>query len=1005
METFETSKSTYEELSTRVTLLENRLIAPIWPRRNTTDESSVYRDLYDLSLSMATGASLNENLARVATASRCLTGTDLAIIALYDTRGNHLHIKTASGLRTAPPKDLTYPLTSSIANEVLTSRKGLIIQNFASQTRLPESTRRLALEEAPVSGMVVPIGTADKLFGVFYAFNRRATQFQNAQLETLAHAARIAAAEIHRHRQLRKRRDGEHGIAAKNEAKLTAANRQLNMEVEKLKKAKKNLRRNQNRFQEIAKHLHEVIWLFDWEKKRTLYASPAYEQIWDLPLEYIIENKHAWADSIHPEDRSYARSSFRKIIQTGGGEVREYRIIRPDGSIRWISERGFAIRNAEGKVIRVAGIAEDITESHKASEETLTRQKYLESILDNAPDAIVTLDARHRVVEWNPGAVKTFGYTREETLGRPLDDLLNKKDSLSEAAAKTRQVLSGQPVRAFESVRYRKDGSKVDVIAAGAPIHFNEKLAGVVAVYTDISPLKQTEKALRERESQMRAIFRTIPDPLALFREGDGQCAYVNEAFVQAAGIERREVLRLPINKLVGWDDPDTPGRLFRNIRDRGEIRNMAARFCLGNSQTTDNLLSARSLNLNGRPHILAISRDISALKATEKEKEKLSAQLHQAQKMESIGTLAGGIAHDFNNLLMGIQGRASLLHLKSGQVDGCGEHIRGIEEYVRRATDLTKQILGFARGGKYEVRQIDPNQLISESLKLFGRTSKAINIHTRLVDETWGITADRGQIEQVLLNLCVNAWQAMPGGGNLFVTTQNVELDQAQSSALGLSPGDFVRIEVTDTGIGMDASILDRIFDPFFTTKARGSGTGLGLASAYGIINNHGGCIDVQSTPGKGTSFYIYLPAVRQHKIEAAQPVTGPDQTLLSGSETILIVDDEEMILEVGAEMLEALGYQVITARGGTAGLEAYSRHEKQIALVILDMIMPDMSCKETFQGLKAINPEVAVLLSSGYSINDQAAKILRQGCRGFIQKPFSLKRISEKIRSVLDA
>jgi two-component system cell cycle sensor histidine kinase/response regulator CckA len=392
----------------------------------------------------------------------------------------------------------------------------------------------------------------------------------------------------------------------------------------------------------------------------------------------------------------------------------------------------------------------------------------------------------------------------------------------------------------------------------------------------------------------------------------------------------------------------------------------------------------------------------LESIKDEEKERKRLESQVQHAQKMEAIGTLAGGIAHDFNNLLMGFQGNISLMMM---DLDGDHPHqefLRNMENYVKRGSELTRQILGFARGGKYEVKSIDINALIDKSADMFGRTKKEIIIHKKLQEDLWSVDVDRGQIEQVLLNLFVNAWQAMPGGGNLFLQTDNVILEEHDhDKPYVIGPGKYVRISVSDTGAGMDKATQGRIFEPFFTTKAVGRGTGLGLASAYGIIKNHGGIIKVYSEKGHGATFKIYLPASGKRLIKEKIR----HEALLTGSEKILLVDDEEMVADVGKDMLEKLGYKIVVAAGGNDAIKLLKTMRNEVDLVILDMIMPDMSGGETFNRLRAIKPDVKILLSSGYSLNGQASEIMQRGCNGFIQKPFNVKQISRKIREILDA
>ena len=378
----------------------------------------------------------------------------------------------------------------------------------------------------------------------------------------------------------------------------------------------------------------------------------------------------------------------------------------------------------------------------------------------------------------------------------------------------------------------------------------------------------------------------------------------------------------------------------------------------------------------------------------------RMEAQLRQAERMDSIGRLAGGVAHDFNNLLMGIQGRTSLMLAELDDDQPFTRHLRSIEATVSSAAELTQQLLGVARGGKYAVQTTDLNELLEETLTLFWRTRKEMMLDRQLSDDLWPVDVDRSQIRQVFLNLFINAWEAMPRGGSLSIRTRNRRLGEETALAAGLAPGKYVRATVSDTGIGMTADTIKHIFDPFFTTKAIGRGTGLGLASAYGIIENHHGCIDVQSEPGLGTRFSIYLPASNKR----APGKETADADLLLGSETILLVDDEEIVLEVGEQLLAKLGYRVLTAKGGMEAVRLCESDGRRIDAVILDMIMPGLGGGETFDALRSIDPDVRVLLSSGYSFNEEAGAILKRGARGFIQKPFSLSALSKKIREVID-
>ncbi|MCX6556101.1 MAG: ATP-binding protein, partial [Candidatus Aminicenantes bacterium] len=340
---------------------------------------------------------------------------------------------------------------------------------------------------------------------------------------------------------------------------------------------------------------------------------------------------------------------------------------------------------------------------------------------------------------------------------------------------------------------------------------------------------------------------------------------------------------------------------------------------------------------------------------------------------MEAIGTLAGGIAHDFNNLLMGIQGYASMTLTNLDPANPNFERLKRIEEQVQSGADLTRQLLGFARGGRYEVKPTDMNDIIEKTSFMFGRTKKEISIYRKTGKDIWRVEVDRGQMEQVFVNLYVNAWQAMSGGGEIYLETENVLLNDEKALPYSVKPGKYVKITVTDNGSGMDEKTRLRVFDPFFTTNEMGRGIGLGLASVYGIIKGHQGMINVYSEPGHGTTFTIYLPASEKDVVKDEPP----SKKIVRGTETVLLVEDEKTVLDVSKEMLEALQYKVYTADSGQEAIAVYTEKKGTINLVILDMVMPGLSGSETFDRLRMINPEVKVLLSSGYSLNGEAQHI----------------------------
>ena len=541
-------------------------------------------------------------------------------------------------------------------------------------------------------------------------------------------------------------------------------------------------------------------------------------------------------------------------------------------------------------------------------------------------------------------------------------------------------------------------------------IRFAESLAFQAAIalenarlYTDaqneIDKRKRTEEELRESEAKYRILFEKANIAISVVQ--DGFVKSPNPKLLDLHGYSEEEITSMPFKHFVHPEDREmVQDRHKRRLKGEELPTTYSYRIFDKAGDTKWVELNLVTILWEGKPATLCFLTDITYQKQAEEKRKRLEDQLQQAQKMEAIGTLAGGVAHDFNNLLMGIQGRTSLILMNKESAHPDYEHLKGIEEYVRSAADLTKQLLGFARGGKYEIKAVDVNALVQKSAQMFGRTKKEIVIHPKYPKDIWTMEVDPAQIEQVLLNLYVNAWQSMPGGGELYLETENVTLDGDYVEPFGVEPGDYVKISVTDTGTGMDERTRERIFEPFFTTKEMGRGTGLGLASSYGIIKNHNGVINVYSEIGHGTTFNIYLPASRQLSVK----IDEESKKIVKGQGTVLLVDDEEIIIDVAQGMLAGLGYTVLVAGSGKKAIDIYREKQAQIHLVIIDMIMPEMGGGVVYDQLKEINPDVKAILSSGYSINGKAQEILKRGCDGFLQKPFNMSELSLKLRKILD-
>lgn len=509
-------------------------------------------------------------------------------------------------------------------------------------------------------------------------------------------------------------------------------------------------------------------------------------------------------------------------------------------------------------------------------------------------------------------------------------------------------------------------------------------------VLIDICDRKQAEEALIKSEEKFRTLFDNTGDAIFI-RDFEGRFLEVNQVASERYGYSREELLNMTSMDLVIPEYAKKVPDRTKDIQKKGHII-FESIHVAKDGKTFSVEQSGRMINYNGRPAIIMIARDIT-------DRKHLEAQLLQVQKMEAVGSLAGGIAHDFNNLLMGILGSSSLMLSDIDDTHPHYEDLVQIETYVKMAVDHTKQLLGFARGGKYEVKAADMNDIIKNHDQMFGRTRKEVHIEEKFEVKPWVVEVDRGQIEQVLMNIYVNAWQAMPNGGELYIQTENIKLGKEYIKPFKIVPGRYVKISITDTGIGMDEKTKEKIFNPFFTTKEKGRGTGMGLSSAYGIIKNHGGFINVYSEPGQGSTFTIYFPA----KKKKADKSVESKEEIAKGSGMILLIDDEPLIIAVGEKLLTRLGYNVLIASGGKEGVSIYRENKDAVDLVILDMVMPEMTGSDTFEALLKLNPDVKVLLSSGYSLNGKAKEILENGCKGFIQKPFNMNQLSQRIREIL--
>jgi len=636
----------------------------------------------------------------------------------------------------------------------------------------------------------------------------------------------------------------------------------------------------------------------------------------------------------------------------------------------------------------------------EASEKALRKsEERYRNIIESIEDGYFEVDLQGSLTFCNKSLSRQFGWPREAIMQ------LNYRDYTTPEVAKViydafnKVYRTGIPMKVLDYEITRQDGSLVQMEVsvslmrdeAGQPVGFR----GITRDVTE-------RKRLAEENERYRAFVENVTDACFEYDLGGG-CTFCNEMVYQVLGYSREEYMQLSHRERHATQEAaDRSYAVFHGVYRTGipvKIYEDKVLCKDGSTKTFEVSVSLIRDNMGNPRGFRGIARDLTDRNKMVEQQEKLAEQLQQAQKMEAIGTLAGGIAHEFNNLLMGIQGNASLVLLGSDPAHPNHAKLQAIEKLVESGADLTRQLLGYAQGGRYEVRPTDLNALIGQTAAMFGRTRKELRIHETYFPELWRVEVDRSQLEQVVLNLLVNAWQAMPGGGDLYLETGNMVIDESYAKPYSIEAGPYVRVSVTDTGVGMDEQTRQRIFDPFFTTQEMGRGKGLGLASAYGIIKGHGGIIHVYSEKGHGTTFTIYLPASDK---EAADGIAvAPD--MMPGQETILLVDDEKMIREVTAEILEDLGYKVLMAGSGEEAVEIYRTRGERIHLVLMDMIMPGLGGGEAFDRIKAVNPDVKVILSSGYSLEGRAQGIMGRGVKAFLQKPFRFADLSQKIREVL--
>ena len=523
---------------------------------------------------------------------------------------------------------------------------------------------------------------------------------------------------------------------------------------------------------------------------------------------------------------------------------------------------------------------------------------------------------------------------------------------------------------------------------------------------SEVIERRKVEGALRESEEKFSKAFRTSPYALIISRVEDGKIIETNDAFSMITGFTREEALNNSSLGLNLWGNREDRKKVMSDLMAGRRVASREYLFNRKNGGVITGLFSTQLMSLNNETCILSSINDITDLKQAEQEKAKLEEQFHQAQKLDSIGRLAGGVAHDLNNLLSPIFGYGEMLLSDAAGNVAAEKPLQQIVNAGKRARDLVRQLLAFSRKQALQYKNFDMNSLLRDFEKLLRRTIREdVSIRMNLAESLPLIKGDVGQLEQVVMNLAVNAQDAMPDGGHLTIETARVELDESYSEEhKGVNPGPYVMLMISDTGCGIDSSTREHLFEPFFTTKEKDKGTGLGLATVYGIVKQHGGNVWVYSEPGLGATFRVYLPV----STDSSGPDEADSKTLteseLYGSETILVVEDNSQVRNLARAILRRQGYKVLAAENGKEGISMMDQHEGPVHLLLTDVIMPDMNGKQLFERISQTYSDVKVLYMSGYTDNVIAHHgVIDPGVQ-FIQKPFSMKDLAAKVRETLD-
>lgn len=751
------------------------------------------------------------------------------------------------------------------------------------------------------------------------------------------------------------------------------------------KRLEEELRKNERLLKE-AQHVAKIgHWELDSPSGTPLWSEEIFH-IFGLDPKDSPPSFKAHRDIVHPEDWPSLNRSIQRLTTHGTPFDIVFRILRSNDETGWMHAIGVAERDENGRVTRMFGTAQDITELKQAEDKLRTSELWLRSIYSALDEGVLVLTGDRKLMSANKAAQRIFGYSSDELFNHSAEILHVDQEHYEEFGRRINESFDSNKAAHFEFELKRKNG---DVFPSEHTVSLlkneTDESVGMVSIVRDITDRKNAEKALRQSRDRLNTLVNNLIDSIVV-TDKEGTIQFVNNAACELLG-RKREVL---IGTALGLP------------MDTDNLFDIEATTPDGEKRYAE--VKANTIDWEGKSAYLLSLRDITLRREAMDERDEMREQFEQAQKLESIGRLAGGVAHDFNNMLSVIRGNTDLALLEASPADPLYKKLEEIQRAAERSTNIIRQLLAFARKQVVSPEVLYLNDTLEGMLKMLRRLiGEDIDLVWKPDTNLWLVNVDPSQIDQILANLCVNARDAISGVGKVTIETQNVILEEADSAKHGrAAPGEYVMLSVTDNGSGMDSETLDKIFEPFFTTKEVGKGTGLGLSTVYGIVTQNEGFVNAYSEPGKGTTIRIYLPRY-QGKVDKE---VNPEKTEMprGRGETVLIVEDDPTVLDLSKKILEYLGYDVLATESPLEAVEIIREHDRHIHLVLTDSVMPKMSGKELARKVQKIRPGIKILFMSGYTATTITSHgLLPEGVQ-FIDKPLVVETVARKVREVLD-